>query len=177
PLGSRSVGPLNAGDSSFGTASFVVPSVAPGLWYLIANADDPNAVMETTENNNTRYTTILFGPDLTVSLLTGPTTAAPGSTIVMTDTVKNAGAGLAPASVTRYYLSTNVLFDASDIPLTGERSVPALAANATNTGTTNVVLPAGLTGTYFILAVADGPGVVGETNENNNAAARGITIK
>ena len=132
-------------------------------------------MLETTETNNTRYTTILIGPDLTVSLLNGPSTAVPGSTVAMTDTTKNSGAGIAPASVTRFYLSTNVLFDASDILLSGERSVPALAANATNSGMTNVVLPSGLTGQYYILAVADGPGVVGETNENNNAIAKGIT--
>ncbi|HEX2454801.1 MAG TPA: M36 family metallopeptidase [Vicinamibacterales bacterium] len=173
----RSVGPLNAGDASSGTTSITVPDVTPGLWYLIGNADDSNAVLETTETNNTRYTTILIGPDLTVSLLTGPSTATPGSTVVMTDTTKNSGAGIAAASVTRFYLSTNVLFDASDILLTGERTVPALAANVTNTGTTNVVLPAGLTGVYYILAVADGPGTVAETNENNNAIAKGITIK
>ena len=61
--------------------------------------------------------------------------------------------------------------------MSGERSVPALAANADNAGTTNVVLPPGLTGLYYILAVADGPSVVAETNENNNAIAKGITIK
>ena len=49
----RSVGPLNAGDPSSGSTSIVVPAVTPGLWYLIANADDGDAVMETTETNNT----------------------------------------------------------------------------------------------------------------------------
>ena len=132
---------------------------------------------ETQETNNTRYTTILIGPDLTVSLLSAPLTAAPGSTVVVTDTVKNSGTGTAAASVTRFYLSTNAVFDASDVLLSGERSVPALAANATNAGTTNVVLPSGLSGLYYIIAVADGPGTVAETNETNNALPKGITIK
>jgi subtilase family serine protease len=173
----RSVGALAAGESSTATTSLTVPAVSTGVWYLIANADDAREVAETQETNNTRYTTILIGPDLTVSLLTAPLTAAPGSTVVVTDTVKNSGTGTAPASVTRFYLSTNALFDASDVLLSGERSVPALAANTTNAGTTNVVLPPGLSGLYFIIAVADGPGAVAETNESNNALARGITIK
>ena len=111
----RSVGALATGESSTATTALTVPAVSPGLWYFIANADDPGNVAETQETNNTRYTTILIGPDLTVSLLTAPLTATPGSTVVVTDTVKNSGSGTAPASATRFYLSTNALFDASDV--------------------------------------------------------------
>jgi subtilase family serine protease len=54
--------------------------------------------------------------------------------------------------------------------------VPAIAANGLNTGATNVTLPAGLTGRYYILVAADGFTSVPESNELNNMVARLITI-
>jgi hypothetical protein len=39
-----------------------------------------------------------------------------------------------------------------------------------------VILPTGLSGTYYIIAVADGSGVVAESVETNNTSVRMITI-
>jgi subtilase family serine protease len=94
----------------------------------------------------------------------------------VTDSVKNVGVGTAGPSATRFYLSTNLLLDANDLLLSGERAVPALAGGATSTGTCSVTLPAGLTGTYYLIAVADGGNAVPEAIETNNGLARSITI-
>jgi len=62
------------------------------------------------------------------------------------------------------------VLDASDVPL-GSRAVPALAAGASNSGSTAVTIPTGTaSGTYYILAVADADNVVVETGENNNVS-------
>jgi subtilase family serine protease len=172
----RAVGPLAAGASSMGTTNVGVPDVAPGLWYLIARADDMDTVVETTETNNVRSRSMHIGPDLDVTALTVPSTAAAGSAISVTDSVKNVGVGTAGPSATRFYLSTNLLLDANDLLLSGERAVPALAGGATSTGTCSVTLPAGLTGTYYLIAVADGGNAVPEAIETNNGLARSITI-
>jgi subtilase family serine protease len=95
----------------------------------------------------------------------------------VTDAVRNQGAGDAGASVTRFYLSSNVFLDSGDVLLTGERSVPFVLAGATNTGNTLVTLPQGLTGTYFIFAVTDAGNSVAEASESNNTGTRPITIK
>jgi subtilase family serine protease len=70
-----------------------------------------------------------------------------------------------------------VLFDASDVQLTGSRSVPALAAGAASTGSAQVTVPAGTTpGNYFLLAVTDADNAVRESSETNNALARSIQV-
>jgi Fungalysin metallopeptidase (M36)/CARDB/Fungalysin/Thermolysin Propeptide Motif len=172
----RKVGTLNAGAISSGTAVLTLPAVAPGVWYVIAKADDGAAVGETVETNNTRFDSISIGPDLTVFALTGPSTAAAGSVISVTDTVKNIGADTSAASVTRFYLSSNTLFDTGDTPLAGERPVPVLVVNGVNSGPANVTIPPGLSGTYYLIAVANGYGTAPEASTTNNTRLKAITI-
>ena len=111
-----------------------------------------------------------------MSSVTAPSTAVAGATITVNDTIRNYGAETAGASTTRFYLSLNTTLDAADITLDEERSVPAIAANGLNAGATSVTLPAGLTGRYYILVVADGFAAVPESNEVNNMTLRLITI-
>lgn len=171
----RSVGALGAGSVSTGTTTVTLPSLGAGQWYLVAVADDGDAILETFEVNNQRALLLHFGPDLDVTSLSSPSTAIAGTTITVNSTVKNLGAEMAPASTTRFYLSANAAFDASDT-LIGERAVPALGMNASNAGAASVTLPAGVTGRHYIIAVADGPGTIVESSETNNVQARVITI-
>jgi subtilase family serine protease len=174
--GARNVAPLEAGASSVGTTAVTLQAVAPGTWYLMGNADDGNNVVETQETNNVRYTTIYIGPDLSVSAVNAPVTVVAGSTMTITETVRNYGADTAPPSTTRFYLSLNGALDATDILLDAVREVPAVAVNGANSGSTSVTVPTGISGHYFLLAVADGFGVVAEANELNNVLLRLITI-
>jgi len=172
----RSVGALDAGAQSVGTTTVTLPVVAPGTWYLIANADDANQVVEPVETNNVRTTTIYIGPDLTVATANAPVTVVAGTSMTITDTTKNLGPDTAAASTTRFYLSLNGAVDAGDILLDGTRSVPALGFNITSTGNTTVTVPTGISGRYYLLAVADDLGVVPEATEINNLFLRLITI-
>jgi hypothetical protein len=64
------------------------------------------------------------------------------------------------------------VLDAGDVAL-GSRSVAALASGATDTGSVTVTIPAGTTtGTYYVFAMADAGGVVGEVSGANNTAMR-----
>src|SRR5207245_11146511 len=83
-----------------------------------------------------------------------PATVAAPFTFSVTDTTQNAGVtGSAPATSTRYYLSTDALHDAGDFLLTGARAVPTLAAGASSAGTVTVTIPASVpVGPYFLLA-------------------------
>jgi subtilase family serine protease len=108
------------------------------------------------------------GPDLVISAISAPGTSGAGITITVTDTTKNQGGGAADPTTTRFYLSTNTVLDASDVPL-GSRAVPALASGASSSGSTAVTIPAGTpSGSYYILAAADADNLVVETLENNN---------
>jgi hypothetical protein len=54
----RAIGPLTAGASSAGTSNVIIPDVAPGTWFLIANADDGEMLNEIAESNNRRVVSI-----------------------------------------------------------------------------------------------------------------------
>jgi subtilase family serine protease len=172
-LGGRPVPVLSAGTADAATTFVVLPSDIPaGAYYVLVKADANNQVAETYETNNVGMAYIRIGPDLTVTApwITGSATS--GASITVTDTAKNTGGGAAAASTTRFYLSTNVYYDAGDI-LVGSIDVPALAAGASSTGTTTCTVPIGTApGTWYLIAVADGANVVAETSEANNA---GIT--
>jgi subtilase family serine protease len=174
-LTDRPVDPLPAGASSLRTTTVTLPSVAAGTWYLIAAADDARTVTETLETNNTRVATLLIGPDLTITSVSLPFTVTAGAAVTISDTVKNSGAADAVPSVIRFYLSTNAQLDGSDQAL-GERQVWMLAAGLSSTGTTSVTIPAGISGTWYVIAVADVTGVVAEASETNNQFLRVVQI-
>ena len=116
------------------------------------------------------------GPTLTVTAVTGPSSAVAGTTINIGDTTKNQGADMAPASATSFYLSANSSIDAGDT-LLGSRHVSALGAGLSETGTLPVLIPASTTpGTYYMIAIGDGDDVVAESQETNNTRAKVITI-
>jgi subtilase family serine protease len=178
-LGGRAVPALAAGASSSSgvlSGNVTVPDkVANGSYYILAVADTADVVFESVESNNVRSKLVKVGPDLLVSKLTGPSKAAPGQVVTVTDTVKNQGSTTAASSFTRFYWSLNSSFGTGDI-LLGERSVSSLAAGVSNVGAgTQLTIPAGVAnGTYYIVAVADGRGTVSVTTETNNG--RGLKV-
>ena len=111
-----------------------------------------------------------------MSSVTGPKTTTRGATIAVTDTVRNQGGGAADATVTRFYLSTNSALDATDL-LLGSRELGPLNAGATSTGSTSLVIPAGLTPkSYYVIARTDDLDTLVETAENNNTRAMSLKV-
>ena len=174
-LASRSVPVLAPGATSAKTTSVTLPAISAGTWYLIISADDTQSITETVETNNTRAVSFLVGPDLTVATLTLPFTVTAGSTLSVGDSVKNVGAATAGASVIRFYLSANTVFDTGDT-LLGERAVGSIAAGLTNSGTTSITIPTGLSGSYYVFAIADSANQVEEASEGNNTFLRLVQI-
>ena len=168
----RAVPPLAPGQSSTATTTLTLPQVASGVWYVLAYADDAAAVTETQETNNVRFASVLIGPDLMFGFATSPSAAVAGSTISASATVRNAGAAPAAATTIRFYLSTNVSLDASDVVLNASQAVPMLAADGSYASTTQIALPLDKVGTFYLLMIADADQVVAETSEGNNLAAR-----
>ena len=117
--------------------------------------------------------------DLTVTAVANPPAAAvSGNTFTATDSTANTGATAAPASTTRYYLSTDTGRSADDTLLGGSRAVPVLASGATSSGTAAVTIPAATpAGTYRLLACADDTSAVAESEEANNCRASSGTIQ
>ena len=117
-------------------------------------------------------------PDLVENTISAPPpTKERGTSFPVTDAVQNVGAVASAPSTTRYYLSLDALKSAGDPLLTGSRGVPALAAGASHSGTVTVTIPAATPpNTYFLLACADAPNTVVETDEANNCKASGTTV-
>jgi subtilase family serine protease len=178
-IGGRTVPPLPAGISNQVTNTTVtVPaSTAVGTYYVIAQADATGAVPEASESNNTRVSAaVKIGPDLTVSALTAPASAAAGATIDVTDTTKNLSSGPVVPSSTGFYLSKNGAIDATDTFL-GSRAVGSLAANGSETASASLQIPPDTTpGTHYVIARADYDGAIAETTETNNDKSRSIVI-
>ena len=94
----------------------------------------------------------------------------------MQDLTSDPSAVATPQSTTGYYLSTDNHLDAGDI-LIGRRTVPALAAGGSSLASAPAIIPVGtVPGAYYILAVADYPKVIVESNESNNANGFPITV-
>jgi len=106
-----------------------------------------------------------------------PSSATWGATITIKDTTKNRGTVSANPSTTKYYLSTDTVFDGGDTEISGH-AVDTLAAGASFNGTATWTIPTGTTKRiYYIIARADGGGVIDETDENNNNRAIKFEVK
>ena len=113
-------------------------------------------------------------PDLTPTAVSSPQSAvARGKGLKVTDTIQNQGLVASPTSTTRYYLSVDRQKSNGDTVLTGSRSVSGLAPGSAFTGSTlTVTVPSTIpVGMYYLLACADDPGLVAETDEGNNCRA------
>jgi subtilase family serine protease len=176
--GGRDVAGLTPGGVSTGSTTIWLPaSASPGVFYIVAKADGDNLVGETSESNNTASRQIAIGPDLVVSSFSAPASGVVGSSINITETVKNQGAADVASTSARFYLSTNSTLDAADTPLGSGRSVPSLAGGASSSGTTPVTIPATTNpGFYYLLVKADGDSAAAESSEVNNVSVRTMWV-
>ncbi|GFE68311.1 CARDB domain-containing protein [Chroococcus sp. FPU101] len=173
-IGSDSVVALSAGASLTKVKNMMISSsILDGNYYLLTRADTGNKVRESNETNNLFTSSAMIEitkPDLEISqfTLSTPNNPTVGSTLDVSYTLTNRGKVNAIGTTTKYYLSSNEFFDASDTYL-GDDNVPTLAVGATLNRTDSFVLNTNLSsGTYYFLAIADSTNLVAESNENNN---------
>jgi hypothetical protein len=174
--GARKVPALAAGASQSGSKAVTVPkSAKPGIYYLIACADDTKVVNEgTNENNNCLASTTTIeikAPDLVVTAVTNPPPAiSPGGNFGVTDTVHNGGNANATVSSTNgYFLSLDTKKNAADIALTGTRTVGPLNIGGDSTGSATLTVPLSTAAnSYYLIACADAANKVAEGNASNN---------
>jgi hypothetical protein len=181
-LGTRNVSALGPGAASTVNRTLTIPTtVAPSQYFVFVCADDAGALAESNETDNCAISAtpiVVARPDLVEEAVSAsPSPVARGGTLVVSDTTRNAGAGPAPATTTRYYLSLDGTKSANDTLLLGTKSRPELAPGATAVGGRNVTVPfsAGI-GAYFVLACADDRLDATESNEGNNCTATATRI-
>ncbi len=114
--------------------------------------------------------TIRHLPDLIVNSVTTPTSAFSGNDISVSWVVKNIGVG-GTGSQNWYdllYLSSDKLWDGSDIQVSGVINPGSLNSNQSYNRSASVTLPNGLIGKYYIIVRSDAYGYLLESNEGNN---------
>ena len=162
-LGSRPVPTLLPGQTSKGATTVTLPS-APGIYFLIAEADTHHVELETHEGDNLRARKLTVGPDLFARMTFSPSPPASGTPTTITITTTNGGYDTAAASSTRLYRSANQSIDAGDTVLR-TIAVPTLAPGQSHTQEIVLTLPAG---TYFLIVESDATAAVAEASETNN---------
>ena len=177
-LGERHVPALDAGAEDTGATTLTIPpETVPGAYYILAVSDRHQDVAEEIENNNVRPRFVNIGPDLTITALKAPASAAGGASVSIMDTTNNAGGASAASTLVRLVLSKNKKVDGGDVEL-GTHLVAALGPGQNAAVSTSVVIPATtVPGAYQIIAIADVNDEVDEFAETNNLRARKITIR
>jgi PKD repeat protein len=164
----RTVAALAPGGTSTGSVAATIPTIGPGIYYLIAQADRDGQVAESNEADNLRVKPIAIGPDVTVKAigLKSSTTTAMAPTSISV-TTRNVGGAAAGATHTRLYRSNDARLDAGDV-LLADFDVPALAPSQERSHSVSASLPSG---TVYVIAVSDATAAVVESREGNNKKA------
>ncbi|MBI2835095.1 MAG: hypothetical protein HYX76_11790 [Acidobacteria bacterium] len=176
-LGMRDTPALTANAENAAATSVTLPSgLLPGTYYLIGKADGNSAVTESSETDNTKARSIAIGPDLVTPWVLSPSTLTAGVPATVKGSTKNIGGGVAAASYTRFYLSTDGVLDGSDTFLV-EALVNSLTPGTVATSVVSLAVPNGTTpGIYYLLVMSDGGLSVAETKEGNNTRSVSVTV-
>jgi YD repeat-containing protein len=180
-IGYGNVSSLGAGAQGTLNGVLRIPSnMAAGTYYIGAIADYGNVIAETSETNNAlagnQITITAVSPDLTLTAVSGPTSANITQPVTVATTIKNQG-GTTGGFYVSIYLSTDASITTSDTFL-GYSYVSSINAGVQGTINITVRIPANMTGgTYYIGAITDDGNYVVESNEaNNTLAGNAITI-
>ena len=173
-------------DSSYNVvASVGLPLALPGgNYYLFIYTDADNNVYEFTgENNNLLGSSQVnisgYPPvDLAVTNVTQvPDSAKSGQTIPVSWQVGNLSANntIVAQWTDAVYLSTDSFYNAGvDQQLATRTQTGPLAASAVYTANTNVVLPNGISGNYYLIVFADVNGQHNDSAPSNNRKASDV---
>jgi len=163
-------------------ATLPIPGDVPaGAQFVVVVADDGDAVPESNETNNVRVVTpeiTVVPAELIMTAVSGPVAAGAGGAIPVVTTMRNLGAWAAPPFTIGIYLSPTASFDLSSSRLLGGPRLRGLGAGVTHTATTSVTVPPDVvTGTYFLVAVADADNEMVETTRANNVMVASRVIE
>jgi subtilase family serine protease len=154
-----------------------IPLFLEGSFHIVVRTDSGNVVPECAfDENNDDYRIADIQqdlPDLRITGVTSPGTAALGSTFSASWTGGNLGAAMTQTSswVDTVYLSSDNTFGPGDIPIGSHVNSGLLAANQGYSANTNVTIPNVSPGNYYLFVNADsGDNIAEGVNESNNAS-------
>lgn len=184
-LGSCNMNSISPGATGNCSGPLLLSASLPAGTYFVGGiADDQNQVDESDEGNNILLAgtpiviTAAPKPDLVVTSVSAPPSAAAGEIVTMSAGIRNAGNAPSGGYRVSFYLSGNTTISTLDLRL-ASCDMSALTAGGTATCSGPVNIPASVApGVYYVGVVADDTGQVEESDESNNflRAAGTITI-
>ncbi|HAF28413.1 MAG TPA: hypothetical protein DCG75_05130, partial [Bacteroidales bacterium] len=179
-LTSYSCPSLLGGSNSTANLNLTIPgSLNSGTWYILGIADANNVINETNENNNISYEQIVLlpKPDLfIVSANANPSYIFDGETTSLTFTTIGSQGDAGP-SRTKFYLSSNTIYDSGSDILLGYYDLSNIYAGDVIISTKNITIPSGTgTGIKYILCITDANNEVDESSESNNIYSVQVNI-
>jgi subtilase family serine protease len=176
--------PLGPAQSYWVTNSIRVPVTSSGSYFLMLKTDPFNEAYESNTNNNFVAVPIAFTilpPDLAPVVLQVPgnITGPPYPSVTFTWAVTNQGIGAAIGYDYWYdslYISTNAVFDASAVFVTGLSEGGPIAPGSAYWRTNTAHLPVEKSGGYYFLFVTDAGNQLFESNESNNVVVVPATL-
>lgn len=176
----QALNPLTLGVNDVYTSSVntTIPITTFGTWYVIVKTDYFSGISEANENNNTLAQVMPISqtapPDLQVTNLVGPSNAISELSYPVNWTVTNAGTGATTEGtwLDRLYISSQSIFNINQAQVVASvYRNNNLAAGGSYVANTNITIPQGYNGTYYLHVRTDLNAQVYEfTNENNNTS-------
>jgi hypothetical protein len=163
-------------DADFGAAGIASASGSPGHTYWARAYAVDCAGNQSAWSGRSNEGSIDHLPDLTVRSVQAPGTASSGLPIQVSWTVADSGLGgtNVPQWWDDVYLTPTPTPSLSGAIWLGRQgNLTALAAGESYLNSSQVTLPRGAAGTYYLVVVADNTNLVPETNGSNNATVSG----
>ncbi|NOS35013.1 MAG: hypothetical protein GQ522_00080 [Deltaproteobacteria bacterium] len=93
-------------------------------------------------------------------------------------TIENQGTSNSTGFYVHYYLSTDTIYNAGDVPIGHRQIANGITAGGSDVDTSSVYVPANTTaGTYYVIVLADSGNTVLESSETNNTGVSGaVTV-
>jgi len=184
-LGFWGVTGLAAGAETSAAGSLAVPvSTLTGIWRVLLVVDDLGALTELDETNNVTVApmAIMVEPPILPNLMPAslsflPFSVQAGTTLQVSDSVQNNGAGAAGAFRVGVYLSSDPTISTADV-LIGFRTLIDLPAGARDDAQGELTVPVTLTpGNYHVGVMVDDLQQVLEVSENDNVASAAVLVQ
>ena len=172
--------PLAAGTEGDVSSGINLPlNIADGNYFIFVYADYQGQVFESNENNNAASYKVSITAPVTDFVITAAGLSAgsvsAGEQLSVSATINNLG-NTAAYCYTGFYISTDTVFDASDIPGGSTYSAYIQPGNPTRVEG-NIIVPSDIAaGSYHIIFVADNLYYVSEPNEDNNTSSKPLNI-
>tara|TARA_R110002049_G_scaffold2750_10_gene22473 strand:+ start:128718 stop:144401 length:15684 start_codon:yes stop_codon:yes gene_type:complete len=165
--------PLAPGESERVTETIVIPRASGDLFFAVTANGNQSQSETTRDDNQLRVPISIQTPDITIASASSVATGTLGETITLDFTIDNpSGVVAAFDRIDQIYLSTDNVFDASDLPLVpgGIETTLPLAGGESVTRSVAVTLPAFPIGDRFLFVQLDPSDFQPETDETNNTS-------